>query len=84
MDPLSLIGLVLGLVTVFATQLAEGGALGVLFQGPAAVIVGLGTLGATLLSASASDLTTAARESKRIFRRAADRREPGDALATSP
>lgn len=75
MDPLSLIGLALGFVTVFATQLAEGGGLAVLFQGPAAVIVGLGTLGATLLSSSGADLATAARESRRIFRAIPDRRD---------
>ncbi|MBK7947279.1 MAG: flagellar motor protein [Deltaproteobacteria bacterium] len=75
MDPLSLIGLALGLATVFATQLVEGGGLGVLFQGPAAVIVGLGTLGATLLSASGEDLATAVQASRRVFRRAADRRD---------
>lgn len=75
MDPLSLIGLALGLVTVFATQLVEGGGLAVLVQGPAAVIVGLGTLGATLLSSTASELATAARELRRIFRAIPDRRE---------
>ena len=55
MDRFSLVGLGLGLVTVFATQWVEGGSLAVLFQAPAAVVVGLGTIGATLFSSSAGD-----------------------------
>lgn len=75
MDPLSAIGLGIGLLTLFATQLVEGGGLGVLVQGPAAVVVGLGTFGATLLSSNAADLRAALHECTRVFSAAADRRE---------
>lgn len=75
MDRFSLLGLALGLLTVFATQWAEGGSLSILVQTPAAVVVGLGTLGATLLSSSADEWRAAAREGLRVFRSTADRRE---------
>lgn len=75
MDRLSLVGLGLGLLTVFATQWVEGGSLGVLFQAPAAVVVGVGTLAATLLSSHGSDWRAAAREGLRVFAPAPDRRE---------
>lgn len=75
MDRLSIVGLALGLVTLFATQWIEGGHLAVLVQLPAAIVVGLGTLGATLLSSTGSDWSTAAREGIRVFRSSADRRE---------
>lgn len=75
MDRFSLLGLALGLVTLFATQWVEGGRLSVLFQIPAAIVVGLGTLGATLLSSSGGDWRAAAREGRRAFRTVADRRE---------
>lgn len=75
MDRFSLVGLALGLITVFATQWVEGGSLSILFQAPAAVVVGIGTLGATLLSSSASDWRSAAREGLRVFQSVADRRE---------
>jgi chemotaxis protein MotA len=74
MDPVGLLGLALGLAAIFATQLVEGGGLSVLLQGPAAVIVGLGTLGATLLSSSGIDLGLAVQESMRAFRVVPDRR----------
>lgn len=75
MDPLSLIGLAIGLVTVLGTQLIEGGGLGVLFQAPAAMVVGLGTLGATLLSASLVDLRSAGVECRRAFSETGEVRE---------
>lgn len=75
MDPLSLIGLAIGLVTVLGTQLIEGGGLSVLFQAPAAMVVGVGTLGATLLSASAVDLRAAVVECRRAFSEFVDARE---------
>jgi len=74
MDPLSLVGLAIGLATVLLTQLVEGGALSTLLQGPAALVVGLGTIGATLLSSSRADLEAAASECRRAFAVAADRR----------
>lgn len=74
MDRFSFVGLTLGLVTLFATQWVEGGRLSVLFQMPAAIVVGLGTLGATLLSSSGADWRAAAREGLRAFRAVADRR----------
>lgn len=74
MDRLGLFGLALGLVTVFATQLAEGGSVAVLFQGPAAIVVGLGTLGATLLSSSALDLAAAGRAVRALASGHPDRR----------
>lgn len=75
MDPLSVIGLAIGLVTVLATQLVEGSGILVLFQAPAAMVVGLGTLGATLLSASVVDLRAAAIECARAFAAFVDHRE---------
>ncbi len=75
MDRFSLVGLALGLLTVFATQWVEGGSLSILVQAPAAVVVGVGTLGATLLSSNAADWQSAAREALRVFRTVADRRE---------
>jgi chemotaxis protein MotA len=75
MDRFSLLGIVLGLLTVFATQWVEGGSLSILFQAPAAVVVGIGTLGATLLSSNGADWRSAAREGVRVFWSVADRRE---------
>jgi chemotaxis protein MotA len=75
MDRFSLVGLALGLLTVFATQWVEGGSLSMLVQAPAAVVVGVGTLGATLLSSNAADWQSAAREAGRVFWSVADRRE---------
>lgn len=74
MDTLSLIGLLLGLSTLAATQLAEGGHLMSLVQLPAAIVVGLGTLAATLLSAPGVELRMAVREAGRALRPQADRR----------
>jgi len=74
MDALSLIGLALGLLTVLLTQLVEGGGLSTLVQGPAAMVVGLGTIGATILSSSRIDLEAAAREGRLAFHDAVDRR----------
>lgn len=68
MDRFSLLGLFLGIGAVIATQLIEGGHPGALAQGPAAIIVFLGTLGATLLSCSARDIQHARLELTRVFR----------------
>lgn len=68
MDRFSLLGLFLGIGAVIATQLIEGGHPAALAQGPAAIIVFLGTLGATLLSCSAHDVRHARLELARVFR----------------
>lgn len=74
MDLLSFVGLLLGLATLVATQLAEGGHLGSLVQAPAAIVVGLGTLAATLLSSPSLDLRQAMRAGVSAFRVRSDRR----------
>ena len=74
MDPFSLIGLVLGIGALFGTQFLEGGQPATLVQAPAAIIVFVGTLGATLLSSSRRELQTAWREVKGIFRPTIDRK----------
>ncbi|MEZ4354578.1 MAG: flagellar motor protein [Myxococcota bacterium] len=73
LDPASLVGLVIGVVALFGTQLVEGGHPASLLQLPAALIVGIGTLGATLLSCTTSQLECARRELRRAFRPAAER-----------
>lgn len=67
MDLLAFAGLVLGLGAVLGTQLIEGGHPAVLAQGPAALIVLVGTLGATLLSSSTRELAAARRELRRAL-----------------
>lgn len=62
MDRLFFTGLLLGLGALFGTQWLEGGQLSALLQGPAALIVFLGTLGATLLSVPADGLPALADE----------------------
>lgn len=52
MDILSLLGVVLGFAAILGGNLLEGGALGSLFNGPAAIIVVGGTLAATILQTS--------------------------------
>ena len=66
MDRLVLFGLLLGLGALVGTQLLEGGHVAALLQGPAAVIVGIGTLGATLFSSTGEALTAARRELRRM------------------
>ena len=68
MDRFSFIGLVLGIGAVLGTQFIEGGQPASLLQGPAAIVVFVGTLGATLLSSSARDLRAALRELRLVFR----------------
>ncbi len=74
MDPISLIGLLLGIGALFATQFIEGGHPATLIQAPAALIVFVGTLGATLLSCSPRQLVAALREARAIFGPAVDRK----------
>lgn len=67
MNKVSIIGLMLGVVAVFGGNMLEGGRLGSLFQGTAALIVFGGTLGATLLSFPAKDVFLALRMVKEVF-----------------
>ena len=60
-DRMTLLGLVLGGAALLGTQWLDGGSVAVLAQGPAALIVGFGTLGATLLSSSVSEIRHARR-----------------------
>ena len=73
MDRLVAIGLFLGLGALFGTQVLEGGHPAALAQGPAAVIVGLGTLGATLLSSTREALDAARHELRACLARSEDR-----------
>ena len=75
MDRLVIAGLLLGVGALFGTQLLEGGHPAALAQGPAAVIVGLGTLGATLLSTTSESLAAARRELRLVVERASDARQ---------
>jgi chemotaxis protein MotA len=68
MDRFSFMGLVLGIGALFGTQLIEGGHPASMLQGPAAIVVFVGTLGATLLSSSARDIGAALRELRLVFR----------------
>ncbi len=52
MDPLSLLGLLLGLAALVGGNYLEGGHLGALVNGPAAIIVVGGTVGAALIQTS--------------------------------
>jgi len=80
MDRFSLFGLMIGFGALVGTQLLEGGRPGTLIQGPAATIVLLGTLGATLLSSSAEQLHSAARALRSVFLPASDHRRELPAL----
>lgn len=74
MDRLVFSGLLLGVGALIGTQLLEGGHPAALAQGPAAVIVGVGTLGATLLSTTTEALEAARRELRLVIARPADTR----------
>jgi len=74
MDRFSLFGVLIGFGALLGTQLLEGGDPGTLIQAPAATIVFLGTLGATLLSSSADPLRNAARSLARVFVPVSDHR----------
>ncbi len=74
MDRLVFMGLLLGVGALIGTQLLEGGHPAALAQGPAAVIVGFGTLGATLLSSTQEALAAARLEFRRVMARPTDRR----------
>lgn len=66
-DRLSLIGLPLGVLTIVGGHLLEGGHVGSLLQGAAALIVFGGTLGAVLLSHPLRDIREAARSLRYVF-----------------
>ncbi|MCC7120200.1 MAG: flagellar motor protein [Gammaproteobacteria bacterium] len=68
MDPLSIVGLLLGIAAVVAGQYLEGGHLAMLINGPALLIVVGGTLGATMLQSPAPVFLRAMRMSSWIFR----------------
>ncbi len=74
MDRLPIIGLIPGLGALLGTQLLEGGHFAALLQGPAAVIVFVGTLGATLLSTSAGALRETRHATLAALRRSPDLR----------
>lgn len=67
MDRASLIGIVLGISAIAGGSIAEGGKLSSILQPTAAVIVFGGTLGATLLSVSFSDIMKAIASLKDVF-----------------
>jgi len=75
MDRLVLTGLIIGVGSLLGTQLLEGGHLAALLQGPAAIIVFAGTLGATLLSSSAESLNAARVQLRHVARVDQDRRK---------
>ena len=66
-DTLSLIGLPLGLAMIVGGHIAEGGRIGSLLQGAAALIVFGGTLGAVLLSHPMRDVKEAWRSLRDVF-----------------
>jgi len=67
MDILSLLGVVLAFVAILGGNLLEGGALGSLFNAPAALIVIGGTLAATILQTSWPLLKRACRQVRWVF-----------------
>lgn len=66
-DVLSLAGLPLGLALVVGGHMLEGGQLGSLLQGAAAIIVFGGTIGAVLLSFPMRDVKEACRSLRHVF-----------------
>jgi chemotaxis protein MotA len=68
MDPLSILGIILGIGAVIGGNLLEGGHIASLVNGPAFVIVLGGTLGAVLLQTPLATFLHAARSLKLIFK----------------
>lgn len=64
---LSWLGILLGIGGILLGQILEGGHIGSLIQPTAALIVGGGTLGATLLSSSMKDFSGALRAAPKVF-----------------
>ena len=69
-DRLSLAGVLFGTTAILGAQVVEGADPGFLIQGPAALIVLLGTVGATLLSCREEELGRARRSLAEAFTRA--------------
>lgn len=69
MDRASIAGLFLGIGALLLGQYIEGGSIGSLFRGTAAIIVFGGTLGATLLSAPIGDLRRSIEMVSSVFSR---------------
>ncbi len=67
MDLLSLLGIIVGIAAILAGNMAEGGSVGVLLNGPAAMIVLGGTAGAAILQTPASHMRFALRMLPWIF-----------------
>ncbi len=67
MDRLSLFGILFALIAILGGNSAEGGALDMLYNGAAAVIVFGGTLGAGLLQTSLMDMRRAMQLSRWVF-----------------
>jgi chemotaxis protein MotA len=67
MNSASILGILLGVVAVFGGNILEGGRIGSVVQGPAALIVFGGTLGATFLSFSIKDIMFSAQMLKEVF-----------------
>ncbi|MBB5321251.1 flagellar motor protein [Marinobacter oulmenensis] len=67
MDILSLLGIVLAFAAILGGNMLEGGALGSLFNGPAALIVVGGTLAATILQTSWPVLKRALAQFRWVF-----------------
>jgi chemotaxis protein MotA len=67
MDRLTLFGLVIGLVGIFAGQILEGGDLSILFQGAAFLIVFGGTLGAVMVQSPVKVFVTGVSMARWVF-----------------
>jgi len=67
LDRASVIGIILGITAIVAGNMLEGGAVGSILQGTAAVIVFGGTVGATLLSFPFSDVSRAVLSLRDVF-----------------
>ena len=67
MNKASIIGLLAGLTAIIAGNIIEGGRISSIVQGSAALIVFGGTLGATFLSFSIRDITSAIQSLKGVF-----------------
>lgn len=80
MDRASLIGIILGISAIAGGSIAEGGRLSTILQPTAAVIVFGGTLGATLLSISFSDVMKAVSSLKDVF---SDKRMDAEMIISS-
>ena len=67
MNKASLIGIFLGITAILGGSVLEGGRISSLLQGPAALIVFGGTIGATFLSCSLKDIMMSVKLLKHVF-----------------